>query len=139
MDIVYINKRRYEIQERKDVLVWYTGVYRSIWSTATNIISIVPHTWLEEVPCVPCRKEFKSSSDGGYCNSKKCKRGYGGVWSPEPGGRFCVGAFGRNLALVAVKALAWRDWGKSRTMSVRISGLWAEISTRDLPNTKQEC
>jgi hypothetical protein len=65
------------------------------------------------------RKKLKLSSDGGDSDSKRCKRGYGGayggVWrtlrltesafgrSLESGVRFCVGAFGRNLATVAVK------------------------------------
>jgi hypothetical protein len=54
------------------------------------------------------RKKLKLSPDGGDPGSKKCKRGYGGacggVWrSLESGGRFCVGAFGRNLASVAMK------------------------------------
>jgi hypothetical protein len=54
------------------------------------------------------RKKLKLSSDGGDSGTKKCKRGYGDaygrVWrSIESGGRFCVGAFGRNLASVAVK------------------------------------
>jgi hypothetical protein len=49
-------------------------------------------------------KKLKLSSHGGDSGSKKFKRGYGGVWrSLESGGRFCVGAFGRNLASVAVK------------------------------------
>jgi hypothetical protein len=33
MDIVYIDKLRYEIQEQKEIPVWYTGIYRSILST----------------------------------------------------------------------------------------------------------
>jgi tRNA G26 N,N-dimethylase Trm1 len=58
------------------------------------------------------RKKLKLSSDGGNVGSKKCKRGYGGVWRSlrsadvwnlESGGRFFVGAIGRNLASVAVK------------------------------------
>jgi hypothetical protein len=62
------------------------------------------------------KKKLKLSSDGGKSGSKKCKRGYGGtysevwwnlpmtgVWGLESGGRFLVGAFGRNLASVAVK------------------------------------
>jgi hypothetical protein len=28
MDIVYIDKCRYEIREQKEVPVWYTGMYR---------------------------------------------------------------------------------------------------------------
>jgi hypothetical protein len=53
-------------------------------------------------------EKIEISSDGGDSGSKKCKRGYGGahggVWlSLESGGRFCIGAFGRNLASVAVK------------------------------------
>jgi hypothetical protein len=44
-------------------------------------------------------KQLKFSSDGNSA-SKKCKRGYGGVWlstfggSLESGSQFCVGAFG---------------------------------------------
>jgi hypothetical protein len=64
------------------------------------------------------RKRLKLSSGGGDSGSKKCKRdmgapevGSGGVcvwreyrvWSQESGSPFCVGAFGRNLASVAVK------------------------------------
>jgi hypothetical protein len=30
MDIIYIDKFRCEIQEQKEVPVWYTGIYRSI-------------------------------------------------------------------------------------------------------------
>jgi hypothetical protein len=61
-------------------------------------------------------EKIEKSSDGGNSGSKKCKRGYGGsygevwrslrlagVWSLELGRRFCVGAFGGNLASVAVK------------------------------------
>jgi hypothetical protein len=33
MGIVYIDKCRYEVQEQKEVPVWYTGIYRSILST----------------------------------------------------------------------------------------------------------
>jgi hypothetical protein len=62
------------------------------------------------------RKKLKSSSVGGDSGRKKFKRGYGDayggvwgilclaeVWSQRSGGRFCVGAYGRNLASVAVK------------------------------------
>jgi hypothetical protein len=60
------------------------------------------------------RKKIKLISDGGDSGSKKCNRdfdgAYSGVWrslllvgSLESGGRFCVGAFGRNVASVAVK------------------------------------
>jgi hypothetical protein len=62
------------------------------------------------------RKKLKFSSDGGDSGNNKCKRNYdgayGGVWRSvrlagfwglESDGRFCVGAFGRNLASVAVK------------------------------------
>jgi hypothetical protein len=55
-------------------------------------------------------ENFKSSSDGRDSGSKKRKRwGYWGVaefalgGSLESSGWFCVGAFGRNLASVAVK------------------------------------
>jgi hypothetical protein len=33
MDIICIDKYRYERQEQKYVLVWYTGLYRPISST----------------------------------------------------------------------------------------------------------
>jgi hypothetical protein len=33
MDIVYVDKCRYEIQEPKEVIVSYTGIYRPISST----------------------------------------------------------------------------------------------------------
>jgi hypothetical protein len=59
------------------------------------------------------RKKLKLSSDGGDSGSKKCKRGcdcvYGGVWRGLAESVFgrslesSVGAFGRNLASVAVK------------------------------------
>jgi hypothetical protein len=56
------------------------------------------------------RKKLKLSSDGGDSGSKKYKRGYGGGLAESAfdgslgsGGRFCVGAFARNLASVAVK------------------------------------
>jgi hypothetical protein len=32
----------------------------------------------------------------------------------------------------------WRDWGQLRNISLRLANLWADIWTRDLPNTKQE-
>jgi hypothetical protein len=38
MDIVYIDKCRYEIQEQKEVPVRYTGIYRRISSTVTKPI-----------------------------------------------------------------------------------------------------
>jgi hypothetical protein len=34
MDIIHIDKCRYEIQEQKEVPVWYTGIYQLISSTA---------------------------------------------------------------------------------------------------------
>jgi hypothetical protein len=62
------------------------------------------------------RKILKLSSDGCDSGSKKCKRASGGtnggvwwslrlagVWCLESGRRFCVGAFDKNLASVAVK------------------------------------
>jgi hypothetical protein len=49
-------------------------------------------------------KKLKLVSGGGDSGSKKCRQGYSGVWrNLESGGRFCVGAFGRNLVSVAVK------------------------------------
>jgi hypothetical protein len=41
MDIVYIDKCRYEIQEQKEVPVWYTGIYRPISSTEYKSCLIV--------------------------------------------------------------------------------------------------
>jgi len=53
------------------------------------------------------RKQLKLRPDGSDSGGKKCKRGYRGdcgrVWSLESGGRFCVSAFDRNLASVAMK------------------------------------
>jgi hypothetical protein len=37
MNTVYIDMRRYEIQEQKEVPVWYTGIYPPISSTAYKI------------------------------------------------------------------------------------------------------
>jgi hypothetical protein len=52
------------------------------------------------------QRKFKLNSDG-HSGSKKCKRGYDGVWwSLESGGQFCVCAFGRNLASVTVKMIS---------------------------------
>jgi hypothetical protein len=39
MNAVHIEKCRYEIQELKDVPVWYTGKYRPISSTGSNYIT----------------------------------------------------------------------------------------------------
>jgi hypothetical protein len=36
MDIVCIDKCRYEIQEQKEVSVWYTVIYRPISSTGAS-------------------------------------------------------------------------------------------------------
>jgi hypothetical protein len=79
-----------------------------------NIIANVRHAWLYEFAVRVLRNKW--SSVGSDYGSKKCKRSYGGVyggvwrslslaevWSQESSGRFCVGAFGGNLALVAVK------------------------------------
>jgi hypothetical protein len=62
------------------------------------------------------RKKIELSSENGDSGNKKCIGGYGGaysgvwqslrlvgVWSLESGGRFCVRAFDRNLASVAIK------------------------------------
>jgi hypothetical protein len=37
MDIVNIDKCRYEVQEQKEVPIWYAGMYRPIWSTACTV------------------------------------------------------------------------------------------------------
>jgi hypothetical protein len=68
----------------------------------------VRHARLYEFAVRAMRKKLKLVSDGIDSGSKKCKRGYGGacsgVWrSLESGGRFCVGAFGRNPVSIAVK------------------------------------
>jgi hypothetical protein len=49
-------------------------------------------------------KKFKLNFCDGDSGTKKCIRGYGGLFggSLESGGRIFVGAFGRNLALVAM-------------------------------------
>jgi hypothetical protein len=39
MDVLYIDKRRYEIQEHKEVPVWYTDIYRPISSTAYRALT----------------------------------------------------------------------------------------------------
>jgi hypothetical protein len=36
MDVLYIDRRRYENQEEKEVVVWYTGIYRYISSTGLH-------------------------------------------------------------------------------------------------------
>jgi hypothetical protein len=43
---------------------------------------------------------------------------------------------GRGLFEGAVPEFTWRDRGELQNTSVRISGLWAEIWTRDLPKAK---
>jgi hypothetical protein len=40
----------------------------------------VRHDWLDKWAFVRCGNYLKLSSDGGDSGSKKCKRGYGGVW-----------------------------------------------------------
>jgi hypothetical protein len=40
MDIIYTDKCRYEIQEQKEVPVWYPGTYRSILSITTTTVKI---------------------------------------------------------------------------------------------------
>jgi hypothetical protein len=41
MDVVYIGKCRYEIQEQKEVPVWYTGIYRPISSSACSSFIVI--------------------------------------------------------------------------------------------------
>jgi hypothetical protein len=36
MYIIYIDKSRYEVQEQKEVSVWYTGIYLHISSTGLD-------------------------------------------------------------------------------------------------------
>jgi hypothetical protein len=40
MDVVYIDNCRYEIQEKKEVPVWYTCLYRHNWSTGPRDIKV---------------------------------------------------------------------------------------------------
>lgn len=54
------------------------------------------------------KKKLKLTSDGGNSDNKKHKRGYGSAYrrawrSLESGGRCFVGAFDKNIGLVAVK------------------------------------
>jgi hypothetical protein len=37
MDVVYIRKCRYEIQEPKEVPVWYTGPFQALIYSAFNV------------------------------------------------------------------------------------------------------
>jgi hypothetical protein len=46
---------------------------------------------------------------------------------------------GRGLNQGTIPAFFWKDWWKPRKTSVRLDGYRTEISTQDLPNTKQEC
>jgi hypothetical protein len=46
---------------------------------------------------------------------------------------------GRDLTEGTIPEFAWRNWVKPWKQFVRIAGLRAEILTRDLQNTKQEC
>jgi hypothetical protein len=78
--------------------------------SAPKIIASVRLIWLDECAVRMMRKKLKLSSESGGSGSEKCIRryggAYGGVWRSlflVSGGRFCVGAFGRNLASVAVK------------------------------------
>jgi hypothetical protein len=48
MDIVYIDKFQYEIQEQKEVPVRYTAIYRPISSTTINRINNKPD-WMIRV------------------------------------------------------------------------------------------
>jgi hypothetical protein len=43
MGVVYTDKCRFEFQEQKEVLVWYTAIYRPVSSTALANI-IFPYT-----------------------------------------------------------------------------------------------
>jgi hypothetical protein len=36
MDIVYFDKFPYQILEQKEILVWYTGLYRTISATGLS-------------------------------------------------------------------------------------------------------
>jgi hypothetical protein len=48
MNVVHIEKCRYEIQELKDVPVWYTGKYRPISSTGSTSDKRVIREWIKE-------------------------------------------------------------------------------------------
>jgi hypothetical protein len=94
---------------------WLERLFVSHLSTP-HIIANVRHARLDECAVRATRKKLKVCSDSGDTGFKNCKLSYAGacgrvcrslflagVWNVEPGGRFCVGAFGRNLASVAVK------------------------------------
>jgi hypothetical protein len=44
----------------------------------------------------------------------------------------------RGLVCCTIPAFSWRNGGKSRTFSVTIVGVLAEISNQDHPNKMQE-
>jgi hypothetical protein len=46
MVIVYIDKCRYKIQEKKEFPVWYTSKYRFIWSAGNIVVYAENHTKL---------------------------------------------------------------------------------------------
>jgi hypothetical protein len=45
--LVYIDKCQYEIQEQKEVPVWYTGIYRPISRTAYRLLLRLPNAVVE--------------------------------------------------------------------------------------------
>jgi hypothetical protein len=49
MDIVYIDKWWYEIQELKEVPVWYTSIYWPVSSTGANPSYNVKLEWITKV------------------------------------------------------------------------------------------
>jgi hypothetical protein len=106
------HETRYEayVTEGHSIFTATVGHFDGILPCAHDIIANIRHAWLDECAVRAMRKKLKLSSDGGDSGSKKYMRSYGMVWRSlclagvcESGGRFCVGAFGRNLASIAVK------------------------------------
>jgi hypothetical protein len=74
-----------------------------------------------------CDDEKRKLPSEGDSGSKKFKLGYNGasggvwwslglagLWRLESGGLFCIDAFGRNLALVAVEMFSYLMWFKRK-------------------------
>jgi hypothetical protein len=45
---------------------------------------------------------------------------------------------GHGLMKGNIPEFVWKNWGKPQKSSVRIVDLWAEILTRNFPNTNKE-
>jgi hypothetical protein len=95
-----LNSREQYLVDHKQ---WTTSLY------TPNIIANVRHAWPDECAVRATREKLKLSYGGGDSGSKKwwrlwwCQAESAFSGSLESGGRFCVGAFGRNPASIAVK------------------------------------